>query len=261
MRRTVAFFDVLGFRNLLAKEGTQRLGERYIQVSANLDALLKPFLTDPSLPMLFPDQGQEPWCITHVFSDSLIFISHGESESDCRKLLVYALRAMQVLLASKLPVRGGLAFDELFINQQRQLFLGPALTKAYELEQSQDWVGAALHPSIETAFPRLIAETSGGFGEKLFPPYAVPMKTGTIRQYRTLNWRWNLVVQQGTRSLFDMPDTWPERRKVENALAYARHIRTSGLAYPATAADAPLEIRDFFVGEGPPRTLAHGDDI
>jgi hypothetical protein len=264
MRRTVAFFDVLGFRNLLAKQGAQVLGARYARVVGNnLEALRRPLLTSPDLPTLFPGHGQDqPWCMMHVFSDSIIFMSHDDSDSDCRKVLVFALRAMQMLIATKLPVRGGVAFDELFVDVERQIFLGRALTTAYELEQNQEWIGAGLDPSIENAFPDLFAQTAGGVGERLFPLYEIPLKTGDVRQYRTINWRWNLVVKNGTRSLFDVPDTWPERRKVDNTLAYARHIRSAGLAYPESDHATPLEVRSFFVSDGvSPPSFAHGDDL
>jgi hypothetical protein len=88
------------------------------------------------------------------------------------------------------------------------------------------------------------------------------MKSGPIQVLHTLNWRWNVVVKRGTRSLFDDRGDWSARTKVEAALAYARHIREVGLAYPVDDGTIPVEVRVTYVGDGPPtpEPSGHGDE-
>jgi hypothetical protein len=37
----------------------------------------------------------------------------------------------------QMPFRGGIAYDEMFVDEEKEIFLGRALTKAYELEGAQ----------------------------------------------------------------------------------------------------------------------------
>ena len=98
--------------------------------------------------------------------------------------------------------------------------------------------------------------------DTLFPLYLVPLKTGTVRLHRSINWRWNLVVADGTKSLFRNTNRWQDRRKVNNALEYARWIRNANLAYPKDPDSVPVEVRTYFVSSGPPPPkFDHGDDL
>jgi len=181
---------------------------------------------------------------------------------DVLSSLVFALRAVQVLIAAKLPVRGGVAFGEMFVDLDRRLFLGRALTTAYDLEQRQDWIGVTLDDSILSTFPSIFSGVYAATFGALFPEYEVPLKLGPAKLYRTVNWRWNLVVKDGTRSLFQIPSDWGERRKVLNTLEYARFVRKAGMAYPSAPKEAPLEVRTFFIGGGPPPPqFEHGDEL
>ena len=89
---------------------------------------------------------------------------------------------MQMLIASTLSVRGGIAFDEKFVDEERWLFLDPALTTAYELEQNQDSIGAAIDGSVGTAIPDIFRDGAESLlVNALFPAYDVPMTTVEVR--------------------------------------------------------------------------------
>jgi hypothetical protein len=268
MSRTVVFLDILGFRKLIEEFPTEQLGQRFSQamslaVDFNKNAG-KTFF--PSEPTLFPTlSADQPYCITHVFSDSIVSISHNESSESCLAALVYNLHLMQFLLGLGFPTRGAAAFGPMYVDEAKSLFLGKALTQAYEFEQKQEWIGAALHDSIEEAFPDL-------FGDEhpfatvigaLFPPYCVPLKQGNIKEIRSVNWRWNLVVPKGTRGLLPSCQDWSAKRKQENALAYAQFIRANGLAYPNDQSKIPIEVRSLYLADGPPTAQppSHGDEL
>jgi len=264
MKRSVAFLDVLGFRRLVETTPADDLGNKFVKLTDVLfQHLNKPMVPNHQSPRLFPEHAPGLlWCTSHVFSDSMILISHDDSESDCLKLLVFVLRAMQVMIASNLPVRGAAAFGEMFVDLDRRLFLGRALTTAYDPEQRQDWIGVTVDESVPSAFPSICAGKNAPILEALFPKYEVPLKSGTASSFRTVNWRWNLVVEKGIRSLFHLPSDWAERRKVLNTLEYARFVRSAGLAYPENDENVPLEVRAFFVGAGPPPPrYQHGDEL
>ena len=88
------------------------------------------------------------------------------------------------------------------------------------------------------------------------------MKFGDVKEQYTINWRWNLVVEKGTKSLLGNPLEWSAKNKVENTLIYAKYIRDNKLTYPADSSACPIQIRSMFVAAGPPRDVMpdHGDE-
>jgi hypothetical protein len=263
--RTVAIFDILGFRELVRTTPLDKLAERFQRtIDQGLPKLIKAVAQPLGVSRLIPDsETAASWCLLYSFSDTIILISDDETREACLKVLLYSFRVLQFLTFSKLYARGGVAFGEMFVDLDRRLFLGKALVEAFEMQSAQDWIGGAISDGLEHAFPRLFSDPP--ILDSVFPLYEVPMKEGPVKKLRTINWRWNVVAEAGTRSLFDPTTEWPERRKVENTLAYLKFVRSTGRAYPA-GDDCPAELHRAFVGKGPPPphawpTYPHGDDL
>jgi hypothetical protein len=201
-------------------------------------------------------------CLKFTFSDSIILISHDETELGALKLLLYALRASQALIVHHFPVRGAISYGEMYVDQANSVFLGKALTSAYELEQRQNWIGVAIDETLPQAFPSLLVGEPGAEVRKsLFPRYEVPMKSGPIQVLHTLYWRWNMTIASGTKSLFGDGGDWAHKTKIKATLEYALEMRKSGRAYPNANAPVPAEVWPFFLSdtpEGPPQH--HGDE-
>lgn len=265
--RTVAFLDILGFRQLIESKSAEEIGNRFAKVVGQLVPALNRKLPNErgGHPTFFPDWNPDrPWCIYHSFSDSIILISDDESEESSLALLIYSLRVTQIMLGSKLPVRGAIVHGEMFIDEGQSMFLGKALTRAYELENQQNWIGVLIDDTVESAFPGILTgdQPVTGLRSALFPRYEVPMKTGKVREYHTLNWRWNLIVDDGTKSMFNDDGTWAAKAKIDEALRYAQFIRKSQLAYVADQNIVPLEVRTLVFAKGPPgdKYPPHGDE-
>ncbi|MGD1096592.1 MAG: hypothetical protein ABSB35_31940 [Bryobacteraceae bacterium] len=265
VKRTVAFLDVLGFRSLVAQIPASELGPRFAKIiDGVLNGLTRPLLADQNLPRLLNSPGpNERFCLVYSFSDSILLISHDSSLSSCLAVNVIALRIMQGMMAAGFPTRVGVTFGDMFVDVERAVFLGPALTAAYELEQSQDWIGGVIDESVAEPLPALMDRSQPhALQNVIFPMYRVPMKNGDDGERRTLNWRWNLVVQKGTRSLFRPTADESGTRKIARALEYAKWIRAAGLACAADQETVPVEIRLFYVGDvSSPPLFAHGDDL
>lgn len=267
MKRTIAFLDVLGFRKMVETKTADSLGAHYELVNDRLEETNKP-LGDlyKSLPSFFPDIfSKEEYCIKHIFSDSIILISNDETEQQCLALLIYALRTIQHMLMYGMPVRGGVVHDEIYLNINKKIVVGKALTRAFDLELCQNWIGTAIDNSVIEAYPNLF-NGKGPYPDilvNLFPEYEVPMKSGPKQKLRTLNWRWNLFVDTGTRSLFEESVDLTVQEKVNEALKYAKYIRDANKAYPADQESTPVEVRKIFRVFGPPGTdtPTHGDEF
>jgi hypothetical protein len=224
------------------------------------EAMNRPFPSTKDVPSLFPSHPEnEQWCKRYIFSDSIILIAAGDDEISVLNLLIYSRKLFQTLLAMKLPARGAIAFGELHENPTLNLVIGRALTDAYLLEQSQDWIGVAIDDGLERRYPQVFSLMTGILAD-VFLKYPVPFKGGSKKFLHTLNWRFNLIVEEGTRSLFGKPDEEAAIRKINNTLEYARTVVESGRIYDGDEDKLPVELRSFWVGGREP-PFDHGDEL
>lgn len=263
--RAVAFLDILGFRHLISTNSTEAVAEKYSRVIGATKAfnkdVAKNTFPDYKGPSLFaPKATDERWCIRRIFSDSIILVAHEDNEESFLRLLIYVWRISQICLTYRMPFRGGIAYDEMFVDEDEEIFLGRALTKAHELEGAQQWIGTAIHDDLEETYPAIFDDPKRPCLKHILHKYNVPFKGGGVKRLHTINWRFNLIVQEGTRSL--MPYSIDEGviEKVENTLRYAKDVVQSGNACLLDSASAPIEVRQFYWGPTQP-PFPHGDEL
>jgi hypothetical protein len=158
---TVAFLDILGFGQMIETRTISDLSQAYEKQIGDANRHIFGngihFLNFAG-PKLFPNHSPtDPLCALHVFSDSLILIANGSDEESCLKLLIYAWRISQTFLVAGFPLRGGVAFGEMYCNPQKSIILGKALTVAHALEKEQNWVGISIDNSVLDQFSGLKA--------------------------------------------------------------------------------------------------------
>lgn len=259
--RTVAFLDILGFKKLLRQLGTNALATKYRNATTMALRSIAQATSqiNSTAPRLFPQSTHSsPFCEVKIFSDSIILFSLDDTYVSCERLLYFTWRAQQAFLAHDLLVRGGVAFGEIEVDHQNQIYLGDALTNAYELESSQDWSGIAIDDSVENKFPAMASLSRQG---KYVTQYDVPLKKAPTKKMPVINWRYELVLEKGTAAYFPVTaNTAPDVvTKFNNSLAFAAAQRTAG-CYAVNPAVEPLELRTFYIGGTPP-PFNHGDHL
>lgn len=117
---------------------------------------------------------------------------------------------------------------------------------------------------MEDAFPGLFRNLRNpkNILSEIFMRYKIPLKDGSRRELHMLNWRLNMVVEEGTRSLFAKVGDTDIMEKLNNTLDYARTVVDRGRVC-ARGAEVPIELRTFYVGSSPPadRMYKHGGDL
>ncbi len=260
------FFDVLGFKELIASMTLVDLANKYermIKWTTVINRKLRVGPNGKEIPTLFPDHPvNDPWCKRYIFSDSIILVSYGDDEVSFLKLIIYARTLLQVLIAMGLPARGAIVFDELYENSNLNIVLGKALTRAYDLEQRRQWIGGSIDDELRIHFPKVFKhlEPKSGVLSDAFLRYPVPFKDGTSTMMQTLNWRFNLISEKGTRSLFNKANDKSSEEKIQNTIKYARCIVESGRIYVEKQDLLPVELRTFWVGSKKP-PFPHGDEL
>lgn len=258
--RAVAFLDILGFKELISSKPLDEVVKQYESMIGSTQAMNKPFQYTKDVPSLFPNHPEnEQWCKRYIFSDSIILIANGDDEISFLKLIVYARKLLIALISMKLPARGAVSYGELYENPTNNLVIGKSLTDAYLLEQSQDWIGVAISDEAESRYKELFSQFTGVLGD-VFLRYPVPFKDGATRDLFTLNWRFNLIVEKGTRSLFGGVEDKGAQQKINNTLDYARSIVESGRIYIENQEQLPVELRSFWVGSKEP-PFSHGNEL
>jgi hypothetical protein len=181
-KRAVAFLDILGFKDMLLNKPLDVLSSEYEKLITQAEAFNKPMQIGGNNPSLFPTHtvGQR-WCVRNAFSDSIILVSEDESLESVLKLLVYSWRLLQFAIASGMPFRGGIAYDQFYLNEEMNIYLGKALTDAYLLESAQQWIGVSIENNLINSFPELkeALNREDSLLGYIFPKYSVPYKNGS----------------------------------------------------------------------------------
>lgn len=260
--RLVCFLDILGYKRFVEERSLVDLVELHEGIRYSSRTFIHTHLHmlkgNDSLPTLLGgESAPQKLCIAKSFSDSIIIISNGSSKKDVLAALIYAWRTTQFFVARNVPVRGGIAFGECHVDERKDIYCGKAIVSAYDLEGDQDWAGVAVHDSFSAQFPKLATQLQN----TLLLMYPVPMKSGELVEMLTLNWRFNLILEEGTRAHFPMPETAAEQAKVERTLKYAEVARNKGCYINDDT--LPVELRYLYVGTQDPakHKIVHGDEL
>lgn len=262
-KRAVGFLDILGFKNLIETTPLDELATHYEQLIAQARAYVRPTALDGDHPTLFPNRPNRiPWCTQHIFSDSIILVANDDTDAGCLELLLYTWRLEQMFLAAGMPLRGAVDYGEMYSNANSGVFLGTALSTAYRSEMEQDWIGICINEPVAERYTELFGHIRNeqNLLSEIFKLYPIPLKNGATKRLHTVNWRYNYIVEKGTRSLFQSNSDPSVQRKQKNTLAYAREIVDGGKIYSQDQEALPVELRAFWVGGKEP-PFPHGDEL
>lgn len=266
--RAVAIFDVLGIKNGIETGRSADIARRYADMLGLIDQLKSTPVGDSAIPTLLPvSSSNTTQPEVHVFSDTIILISENSSFEAAARLLIMAWRLMQAFFSADLPLRGAVAFGELHTVAEHQIYIGPALVRAHELEAAQAWAGAVIDPSFLERYPPTAWEGEGlrGLYDIVFPEYAVPFKKSRsseieYRMMRVINWRTQLVRDTG----FSKPalDYYGKRTisELHPYLQRAFDFAKSHQGYLMPQEAIPAEFRTFWIGKTQP-PFPNGDEV
>lgn len=143
---TIAYLDILGFKEILKEYKLENIGIAYTEIIDKINKLIN----DDAI--FFNDIDS---CLKSFFSDSIIVCSGDDTEQGCLNVIRYVVRAMQLMHIIGAPIRGGIAFGEMYIEESKNIFIGHPLVMAAELEKEQEWIGVAIDKTVEEQFPDL----------------------------------------------------------------------------------------------------------
>ena len=157
--RYIAVCDVLGFSWLVQNTSLEDVRDGYREIIKNAMGASK--LTSKTT---WPDSRIERSVTdlvgTAVFSDSIVVWSRPldsqlpEPYPGARAVSFFAFMGQLILFSLRktrfglrFPSRAGIAYGAAAILPEEQVYVGKPIVYAHQMEQAQQWVGAACHPS------------------------------------------------------------------------------------------------------------------
>ena len=142
------------------------------------------------------------------------------------------------MFAIGLPVRGALAHGTADYIPGTNHLVGDAVLRAARLEKCQDWFGVAVDEEIlpDDDSVSVLDEATRHVLVRYDPPMKPEVRT-VLQPRWVLNWRLNLIIMEGTRSLFPKPQDERQQAKLDNTLQFCKWLRD----------------RDMTILEDPPR--------
>ncbi len=266
--RSVALIDILGFKKIVRTSELSGLANKLEHVLVPCVQMAvthaEKIVTDSVVRVDMTKRKSDYF----QFSDTVLLYSLDSSFNSCLSLVVSAWHLVRSLFAIRFPCRGAVVFGPLAVDAEKALFVGQSVIDAYEIAEAQDWGGAVICPCVEAAFPKLrrLAAREGTIPNLLVYPYRAPFKGDAKlpfrrdRQLLCLNWRYNLIVKNGTKSLFRDPENEGERAKIRNTLRFCKLLREQGKV-SGNGPNFPAVLTPFHVPAGVPKTgFSYGDE-
>lgn len=188
----LAYFDVLGFKSMLARLGADGILGLYRQMfEKTLNEAVKNKRWHLSSG---PNRDGSAYSVmqfipveTAHFSDSLLIWAPGQPAF----FWGFLYRVMDVFceaLKIGIPLRGALAIGPAVLHKRTNIFVGPPIVEASSLEAGQDWLGVACGPSFQQLPPMAFPIRADQF--LLYDPPMKPGKNG-LAGGLALDWpRW-----------------------------------------------------------------------
>ena len=259
----VSFIDILGFSNLISAnnqfpnlETVYNSIDRILHYLPDVHRTGNPnryYMIYYGSPGQLPEYADEIFDNMYNFSDSIIFyIRTSDDVNEYVKQLSAICWISNAFIAEsiiksrhrvfQLPLRCGIAYGPACMNSIRRIHVGKPIVDAFYLCGSLDWVGGALHHSVN--IPEEFREQLIGYDKQLYEYDDIPVKEtyedrNLIRH--ALNWvqqhpsdeRWvqemigreprPLVIDIGNRHVLSH-DWGTETEKRDNTMDFVRAI-------------------------------------
>ena len=181
--RFIAFFDILGFKNLVTGLKMDIIIERMNELVDIINLSIKNPIRGKN-----DELPSDEKLLNYIqFSDSVVFYTEGLSANEFSRLLYVSKVFIYFSLLRGLPMRGCISHGEFYVNNN--IFFGKTLIDAYENGESQNWAGAYVLDNTIQYVRELYPDTFKFCTEKGFLlKYKVPFKLRDNDEKYVINW-------------------------------------------------------------------------
>jgi hypothetical protein len=202
--RFVAFFDILGFKELV-------FNNTHNEMLLKIDTLLQ-LVNEVSSGMnsrkVKPTNFNHSWTNGNIkefiFSDSIVLFSESDDVNSAAKILVASSAIIIGSMIAELPIKGAIAHGEITVNIDKSIFYGKPLINSYTLHDELKMYGTIIHNSAERIFDKYDLLNT----PMIFRHETCPLKLGNVNHHLT-NWVWlydvlKMSKYKGTEDMLDL---------------------------------------------------------
>jgi hypothetical protein len=186
--RFVAYFDIMGFKDFVYRNTHEIVGTQIMDVIAGISK----------------DINYQGWDLdffqnikSTLFSDTLLFISKGDSTLDCSQILNTSQMCLFRCFSNNIPIKGGISLGLFTANFDKNVFYGKPLIDSYNLVDDLHMYGCIIDNLVE----KFVNENlkSENLSDCNLIKYKAPFKFGQAKHY-FLNWCDRLDIIENCRS-------------------------------------------------------------
>ena len=172
-KRYVCFLDIMGFKELVNRRSHKQVFSLMKKLSDAKEVVRETFDDHE-------DIGYRDILYTTSFSDSIVIFTKDNSKASYIAIQVASAYLFEKAMSKGIPLKGALAFGEMSIDKDTQIFFGQPLIDAFLLQDDVFYYGVVVHNSAE-------AIVAKNMKSKSFKDISTPLKSGSIMHYN-LNW-------------------------------------------------------------------------
>ncbi len=181
-KRFVAYIDILGFKDWVARSTHEEIYEKLLVIS---DRKI-------SLENLSKKEGITKYIgngdiYTVSFSDSIIIFSKNDDIENFGFFILTVGLFFENAIRHEIPMKGGVAYGKVSLNKSEQIYFGQAIIDAYLMEEDVNYFGITLHNSVDKYIDDNIEDIKNdNVNYRLFE-CKTPLKSGNI-EHRNIDW-------------------------------------------------------------------------
>ena len=178
--RYVAHFDMLGMKAAVLKDQ-----EEAWRALRDLNAA-KERIYEISIEVVSTGHIIRERVKTFIFSDTIIIFTLSDEPEDLYSILILSSELFSNSLHRCVPLRGGIAHGNFFVNLDRGLFLGAPLVKAYQIGEEAQWAGITVDEYVFQKSKTIPLKA----GDNTHPiiEWDIPLKDNKVKRGYVLNW-------------------------------------------------------------------------
>ncbi len=142
----IAHFDMLGFKSATLRD-PNKAWNALRNLRSRMDGMGRYGLWDVQKDRDIPRR-----IVTRIFSDTILAFTLGNEPDDLTALVLLTAQLFADCLSSCIPLRGGIAYGDFFVDEALQLYCGAPFVKAYELGEQSQWCGIILDEVVAEHF-------------------------------------------------------------------------------------------------------------
>jgi hypothetical protein len=171
--RFVAFFDIMGFKDLVLKKDHEHIVTLLKSLSERRKELGN--ANNFTIQVGKVKMGESK---SFTFSDSIIFFTKGDSPSDLNKILLDCLYMLSQSLKYQIPIKGAISYGKITVDKTNSIYFGQPIIDAFLLHEELQMFSVI----ADNEFEKRVKETNSKT-LKQFKFYKTPLKSGKANHY------------------------------------------------------------------------------